>query len=125
MSVNANDVKVVILGPQGGSVTGLGQSDSGCLLGVGKTSLALRYTGKSFSASVAPTIGSSYFPRKLIVRDTVLHLEIWDTAGQERFRSMAPLYYRNAKAALVVYDITSYESFLALKIWVRGLHQRY
>ena len=35
-----------------------------------------------------------------------MHLEIWDTAGQERFAHMAPLYYRRAQAALVVYDIT-------------------
>ncbi|CAG2108371.1 unnamed protein product [Medioppia subpectinata] len=99
------EVKVVVLGPQG----------------VGKTSLSMVYTGKKFNQSLSPTIGSSYFPYEITVKDTAVVLEIWDTAGQERFRSMAPLYYRNAKAALVVFDITSYDTFLALKSWVREL----
>jgi len=99
------EVKVVVLGPQG----------------VGKTSLSMVYTGKKFSRSLSPTIGSSYFPFEMTIKDISVVLEIWDTAGQERFRSMAPLYYRNAKAALVVFDITCYESFKSLKEWVREL----
>lgn len=47
-------------------------------------------------------------------------LKVWDTAGQERFRSMAPMYYRNANAALLVFDITEYETFRCLKKWVQG-----
>jgi GTPase SAR1 and related small G proteins len=46
--------------------------------------------------------------------------QVWDTAGQERFRSMAPMYYRNANAALLVFDITQYHSFAAIKTWVKG-----
>jgi small GTP-binding protein len=38
--------------------------------------------------------------------DKVIKFEIWDTAGQERFRSLSPMYYRNAQAAVVVYDVT-------------------
>ena len=45
----------------------------------------------------------------------VVQLEIWDTGGQERFRSMAPLYYRGAAAALVVYSITEKESLQAVR----------
>lgn len=37
----------------------------------------------------------------------MVKFEIWDTAGQERFNSLAPMYYRGAQAALVVYDITN------------------
>lgn len=36
----------------------------------------------------------------------MIKFEIWDTAGQERFRSLSPMYYRNAQAAVVVYDVT-------------------
>jgi GTPase SAR1 family protein len=46
--------------------------------------------------------------------------KVWDTAGQERFRSMAPMYYRNSNAALIVFDITQYETFQAMKGWVKG-----
>ncbi|KAI8441251.1 hypothetical protein MSG28_014894 [Choristoneura fumiferana] len=49
--------------------------------------------------------------------------QVWDTAGQERFRSMAPMYYRNANAALLVYDITSVGSFVAVKSWVKELQR--
>ena len=46
-------------------------------------------------------------------------LQIWDTAGQERFRSMAPLYYRGAVAAILVFSITDEASFEKLKEWAR------
>jgi Ras-related protein Rab-5C len=42
------------------------------------------------------------------MEDRVIKFEIWDTAGQERFHSLAPMYYRNAQSAIVVYDITQY-----------------
>lgn len=43
--------------------------------------------------------------------DTTVKFEIWDTAGQERYHSLAPMYYRGAQAAIVVYDITNQVSF--------------
>lgn len=46
--------------------------------------------------------------------------QVWDTAGQERFSPMAPLYYRNANAALVVYDVTNFDSFTAAQRWIDG-----
>lgn len=53
--------------------------------------------------------------------DARLGRQVWDTAGQERFRSMAPMYYRNANAALLVFDITCRASFAAVKGWVKEL----
>nr|CAD7402259.1 unnamed protein product [Timema cristinae] len=50
-----------------------------------------------------------------------LQKHVWDTAGQERFRSMAPMYYRNANAALLVFDITQYDSLTSVKSWVKEL----
>nr|CAD7429199.1 unnamed protein product [Timema monikensis] len=50
-----------------------------------------------------------------------LTAQVWDTAGQERFRSMAPMYYRNANAALLVFDITQYDSLTSVKSWVKEL----
>ena len=50
-------------------------------------------------------------------------LQIWDTAGQERFRSMAPMYYRNAKAAILVFDVTNAATFEKIKEWLHDLRQ--
>ena len=50
-----------------------------------------------------------------------MDLEIWDTAGQERFRAMAPMYYRNAAAAIVCFDVTDESTFNTMKDWVEEL----
>jgi len=54
----------------------------------------------------------------------VLRYEIWDTAGQERFHSLAPMYYRNAQAAVVVYDVTKASSLEKAKTWVKELQRQ-
>jgi len=56
--------------------------------------------------------------------DATVKFEIWDTAGQERYRSLAPMYYRGAAAAIVVYDITDPDSFAGAKSWVKELQRR-
>merc|ERR1712157_410154 len=56
--------------------------------------------------------------------DATVKFEIWDTAGQERYRSLAPMYYRGAAAAIVVYDITNPDSFTGAKSWVKELQRR-
>lgn len=53
-----------------------------------------------------------------------MRLELWDTAGQERYRSLAPMYYRGAAAALIVFDVTSAESFEGAQSWARELRRR-
>ena len=53
-----------------------------------------------------------------------IRFELWDTAGQERYRSLAPMYYRGASAAVVVYDVTSRDSFEGAKSWVKELQRR-
>lgn len=53
------------------------------------------------------TIGAAFFSQTLAVNDATVKFEIWDTAGQERYHSLAPMYYRGAAAAIIVYDITT------------------
>jgi small GTP-binding protein len=89
--------------------------------GVGKTSLALRFTQDVFQPRINPTIGASFLMKNMEVDDQKLKIQIWDTAGQERFRSLAPMYYRGASAAIVVYDICSPQSFSKVKEWVNEL----
>ena len=52
-----------------------------------------------------------------------VELAIWDTAGQERFHALGPIYYRDAQAALLVYDITDADSFTRVQTWVQELKQ--
>lgn len=52
-----------------------------------------------------------------------VELSLWDTAGQERFHSLGPIYYRDAAAALIVFDITDIDSFERAKAWVKELQQ--
>ena len=49
--------------------------------------------------------------------------QVWDTAGQERFRAMAPMYYRKANAAILVFDVTKRSSFDDMKSWVEELQR--
>lgn len=99
------EAKVVVLGAQG----------------VGKTSFIHQYVGNMFLRHVSPTIGASFFSCNINIDEHKLKLLIWDTAGQERFRSMAPMYYRNANAALLMFDLTSMGSYEAMKTWVTEL----
>ncbi|CAG8450733.1 5255_t:CDS:2 [Paraglomus occultum] len=56
--------------------------------------------------------------------NTIVKFEIWDTAGQERYKSLAPMYYRNANCAVVVYDITQASSLEKAKAWVKELQRQ-
>lgn len=71
-----------------------------------------------------PTIGAAFLTQRCTIGDKTIKFEIWDTAGQERFASLAPMYYRNAQAALVVYDITKPASFIKARHWVKELHEQ-
>lgn len=83
----------------------------------GKTSLLARYADGTFTHQYRATIGSDFKTKEVMVGDRMVRLQIWDTAGQERFLSLGQAFYRGADAAVLVYDITSAESFEALETW--------
>lgn len=91
---------------------------------VGKSSVVLRFVSNEFQAHKEPTIGAAFLTQKCRLEDRVLRYEIWDTAGQERFHSLAPMYYRNAQAAVVVYDVTKASSLEKAKTWVKELQRQ-
>jgi len=91
---------------------------------VGKSSVVLRFVSNDFQANKEPTIGAAFLTQKCRLEDRVLRYEIWDTAGQERFHSLAPMYYRNAQAAVVVYDVTKGTSLEKAKSWVKELQRQ-
>ena len=85
--------------------------------GVGKTCLAVRLIDGRFDNSEMPTIGAAFRQTEM---DGV-RLDIWDTAGQERYQAIAPLYYRGANVAVIVYDVTNKESLSKAKEWYERL----
>ncbi|KAF8558982.1 ras-domain-containing protein [Imleria badia] len=90
--------------------------------GVGKTSLLHRYTQNKFDPrNVTSTTGAFFVTKKVYVDGLKVRLQLWDTAGQERFRSMAPMYYRGANAALLLYDITNASTFDDIRGWLAEL----
>lgn len=72
-----------------------------------QSSLVLRFVKDQFDDYRESTIGAAFLTQTVSLdENTTVKFEIWDTAGQERYKSLAPMYYRNAHCAVVVYDIT-------------------
>lgn len=105
MSTSATSVKLVLLG------------DSG----VGKTSIATQYISGKAPQSVKPTIGAAFVTKSIVVDGQPVELLIWDTAGQEVYRGLAPMYYRSALIAIVVFDITRTQSYDSVAYWINEL----
>eukprot|EP00042_Codosiga_hollandica_P044684 m.445335 g.445335 ORF g.445335 m.445335 type:complete len:243 (+) comp56849_c0_seq1:239-967(+) len=91
---------------------------------VGKSSLVLRFVKGQFHEYQESTIGAAFLTQTVNLDDTTVKFEIWDTAGQERYHSLAPMYYRGAQAAIVVYDITNADTFARAKNWVKELQRQ-
>ena len=91
---------------------------------VGKSCLTVRFVRNEYSEFQEPTIGAAFLAKNLDYQGKKLKLEIWDTAGQERYRSLAPMYYRGAKAAVVVYDITKKDTLTGAKNWIDELQKK-
>jgi len=92
---------------------------------VGKSSLVLRFVKDQFDDYRESTIGAAFLTQTIALDEsTTVKFEIWDTAGQERYKSLAPMYYRNANCAVVVYDITQASSLDKAKAWVKELQRQ-
>lgn len=91
--------------------------------GVGKTALTLRFSKGFFTEDYKMTIGVDFHVKTINIDtpDSGLlrcKLQIWDTGGQERFSSIRPMYYRGSLGALLIFDLTNYESFEHLPMWI-------
>ena len=90
--------------------------------GVGKSNLLNRYTKNEFSLETKATIGVEFATKSITTKDgRAVKAQIWDTAGQERYRAITSAYYRGAVGALLVYDVTNYQSFKALEHWLKEI----
>jgi Ras-related protein Rab-18 len=91
--------------------------------GVGKSSILERFTRDKFDDRFQATVGVDFCSKLVAQGETISKLTLWDTAGQERFRTLTPSYYRGAHAVVLVFDVTSRESFGALTTtWVTELN---
>ena len=84
-----------------------------------------RYINNTFSVQ-ANTLAAALVQKNVIAEPpgaqrTKVKLQIWDTAGAEEYRSINSLYYKKAAVVLLVYSVTDYESFDALRYWVEEI----
>ena len=92
---------------------------------VGKTSIILRYTKTPFPKIAFSTIGVDFRSRTISLDNKKrVKIFLWDTAAQERYRNVASNYYNGTDCVLLVFDITSVESFTILDYWVQQLEER-
>ena len=89
--------------------------------GVGKSCILNRFMSDSFKDDYQATIGLDFQSKNVQIDNQDIHLLLYDTAGQEKFRSLIPMYTRDANIILLVYDICSKDSFLHLSDWLKDL----
>lgn len=98
---NAESLKVVLLGESG----------------VGKTSIISQLMEQEFNDEQTSTTGATFSTKTMVFDNKGICFEIWDTAGQEKYRALTKMFYKDAGAAILVYDITSQTSFEELKTY--------
>jgi Ras-related protein Rab-5C len=91
---------------------------------VGKTSIVTQLVSRTFRPAMSATIGIAFQPYTLATPQGSVTIHIWDTAGQEQYRALTPMYYRSADVALLVYDVTTVESFDAMEKWLEDLKEK-
>ena len=93
--------------------------------GVGKTCIIARFINNTFEENLISTTGASYAGKTMTFDEyggKSIKFEIWDTAGQEKYRSLTKIFYKDAGAAILVYDITRKESYEEIKkYWINQI----
>jgi len=92
---------------------------------VGKSSLLIRLTDQRFLVNPDPTLGVEFGSKLIGIPDEnkIVKLQCWDTAGTESFRSITRSYYRGAAGCLLVYDVTSRQSFVNAQMWLADVRE--
>ena len=106
----SNPYKVVLLGESG----------------VGKTCIIAQFTSGTFDANTVTSLTAQFIRKTMeFADDKRIIFDIWDTAGQEKYRSLAKIFYKDAKVIVLVYDITSKDSFVQMKeYWYEQIKQQ-
>ena len=88
---------------------------------VGKTSIINRFKNNKYTGNYEPTLGLDFQTKSIEIDNINVKLLLYDTAGQEKFRSLIPLYTKEAKIIFFIYDITNSDSFLSIEKWYNAL----
>ena len=92
--------------------------------GVGKTNLIKRFVSNEFKSDSKATVGVEFLSKNFIINGEIFKIEIWDTAGQERYKSITTAYYKGAKGAMIVYDVTNQTSFDNVDKWYNEIKDK-
>jgi Ras-related protein Rab-5C len=95
---------------------------------VGKTSLLRRYTENVFEEEYKQTLGTTFATKEVEVKDEAgdvrgVKLSIWDMGGQSTYRELRRQYMKGSSAAIIVYDVTKPESFMAMNNWFESFRE--
>jgi Ras-related protein Rab-1A len=90
-------------------------------MGVGKTSLLIRFTENKFDEGTIPTINGDFKTRSIESEGQVLHLQIWDLGRKENYNVITTSFHRGAHGVILVYDITDLQSFKNISNWLTGI----
>ena len=105
--MNFNNIKIVLAG----------ESNSG------KTCLIYRLIHSKFVEGFHQTIATSSHDWTANLTNKTLDIKIWDTAGQEKYRSLAPIYFRDAYASIIVFDVLNPSSIESIQFWIDTIRQ--
>ena len=88
---------------------------------VGKTNIMSKYLKNEFHEDSKATVGVEFGSKQFNVEGHSIKAQIWDTAGQERYKAITSAYYKGAKGAFIVYDITRKNSFESIDKWINDV----
>lgn len=91
--------------------------------GVGKSNILTRYVQNEFNNESKATVGVELSTKTYKINDKYVKVHLWDTAGQERYKSITAAYYKGAKGAMIVYDITRAETFKNVDKWFNEIRE--
>ena len=88
---------------------------------VGKTNIMSKYLKNEFHEDSKATVGVEFGSKQFNIEGHSIKAQIWDTAGQERYKAITSAYYKGAKGAFIVYDITRKNSFESIDKWINDV----
>jgi small GTP-binding protein len=86
--------------------------------GGGKTSIIQHLARGEFDPHHKTTVGAVFHTISRDINGQRVLMQVWDTAGQEKYRSIGPIYYRNAAAAIAVFDVSVNDFEANLENWI-------